>query len=52
MDNKVLTKLFLYWYWYGPYFYQQVLILVLVMLFEPKNIQYCSAILFQKFEHH
>jgi len=37
---------------YGPHFYLQVLMLVLVMLFQPKNIQYFSAILFQKFEHH
>jgi len=48
MANKVLAILFLYWYWYGPYFYQQVLI----MFFEPENIQYFSAILSQKFEHH
>jgi len=33
MGDKVLAIHFLYWYWYGPYFYQQVLILVLVMLF-------------------
>jgi len=36
MGNKVLAIHFLYWYWYGPYFYQQVLILVLLMLFSPK----------------
>ena len=46
MGNKVLAILLLYWYWYGPYLYQKVLILVLVILFEPKSIQYFSAILF------
>ena len=34
----------LYWYWYGPYLYEKVLILVLVILFEPRSIQYFSAI--------
>jgi len=53
MGNKVLAILLLYWYWYGPYLYQKVLILVLVILFEPKSIQYFSAILFlQKFKHY
>jgi len=46
MGNKVLAILLLYWYWYGPYVYHRVLILVLVILFEPKSIQYFSAILF------
>jgi len=50
MGNKVLAILFLYWYWYGPYLYQKVLILVLVILFEPKSIEYFSAILFPGLE--
>jgi len=48
MGNKVVAILILYWYWYGPYLYQKVLILVLITLFEPKSIQYFSAILFCK----
>jgi len=52
MVNKVLAILLLYWYWYGPCLYQKVLILVLVILFESKSIQYYSAILLQKFKHH
>jgi len=51
MGNKVLAILFLYWCWYGPYLYQKVLTLVLVILFEPKGIEYFSAILFQKVKH-
>ena len=50
MGNKVLAILLLYWYWYGPYLYQKVLILVLAILFEPRSIQYFSAILLQKFK--
>jgi len=51
MGNKVLAILILYFCWYGPYLYQKVSILVLVILFEPKSIEYFSAILFQKFKH-
>ena len=44
--NEVLPILFLYWYWYGLYFYLEVLIEVLAILFKPIIIQYFLAILF------
>ena len=49
MAMKYCQYFFLYWYWYGLYFYLEVLIEVLAILFKPIIIQYFLAILFFKF---
>jgi len=41
----------LYWYWYGLYVFQEVLIVVLAILFKPIFIPYFEPILFCKFWH-
>ena len=52
MAIKYCQYFFLYWYWYGLYFYLEVLIEVLVILFKAIIIQYFLAILFSNFEEY